>query len=286
MSTVYFDGHGGLRLAADADGDPAGPPVILMHGGGQTRHSWGKAARELAAAGYHVLSLDLRGHGDSGWSPTGDYSMDAFVGDLRAVAATLHAAPALVGASLGGATSLIAVGEGPASFASALVLVDVVPRMEKQGVARIRNFMGANPDGFASLEEAADAVAAYMPGRPRPASNEGLMKNLRRGPDDRLYWHWDPAFQADRRDRGSAALFERMDAAAQHIRIPTLLVRGKASEVVSEAGARHLHALIPHAQAVDVEGAGHMVAGDKNDAFNSAVLGFLDRTLRPRHAAA
>jgi pimeloyl-ACP methyl ester carboxylesterase len=279
MTTSMLAGHDGLRLAVDMGGKPGAPAVILMHGGGQTRHSWGKAARDLVAAGYHVLSMDLRGHGESEWAPEGDYSMDAFVGDVRAVCATLPAPPALVGASLGGATSLMAVGESLEDIASALVLVDVVPHMEKRGVARIRDFMGANPDGFANLEEVADAVTAYNPGRPRPASNEGLMKNLRTGQNGRLYWHWDPAFQGDRRDRGTAHVFERMDAAAKTVRIPTLLVRGKASEVVSEAGAKHLHSLIPHAETVDVEGAGHMVAGDKNDAFNSAVIDFLNRTL-------
>lgn len=286
MQAISFSGHGQLRLCADAGGDPGAPAVILMHGGGQTRHSWGKAARELVEAGFHVLSLDLRGHGDSQWSPSGDYSMDAFVGDVRALAATLPSPPALVGASLGGATSLMAVGEALQPIASALVLVDVVPHMEPGGVEKIRAFMGANPDGFANLDAVADAVAAYMPGRPRPASNQGLLKNLRERDNGRLYWHWDPAFQRNRRERGTpAALYARMDAAAMRVRIPTLLVRGKASEVVSEAGARHLQGLIPHAEAVDVEGAGHMVAGDKNDAFNAAVIDFLNRTLRPADAS-
>jgi pimeloyl-ACP methyl ester carboxylesterase len=277
MTPTMFDGVDGVKIAADVGGDPRGPAVMLMHGGGQTRFSWGKAARELAAAGYHVISLDLRGHGASSWASDGNYAIDAFVGDLMAVAATLPAPPALVGASLGGAASLLAVGEADRAFASALVLVDVVPHMEKRGIDRIRNFMQANPAGFANLDEAAAAVAAYMPNRPRPASHEGLMKNLRSGPDGRLYWHWDPAFQSSRRMVDSTGLYERMDRAGPRVRIPTLLVRGKASEVVSTAGAAHLLKLIPHAETVDVEGAGHMVAGDKNDAFNSAVRAFLDR---------
>lgn len=285
---AVYTGYRGIELAVDVGGDPNSQGVILLHGGGQTRHSWGKAARDLLAAGYHVLSMDLRGHGDSQWAPDGDYSITAFVGDLKAVAATLKRPPALVGASLGGATSLVLTGESSedgSRAASALVLVDVVPRMEKHGMERIRNFMNGNPNGFADLEEVAQAVSAYNPTRPRPASNEGLMKNLRQGADGRLYWHWDPAFQARRADRGTNSIFERMDAAARRVRIPTLLVRGKASEVVSAEGARHLHDLIPHAETVDVEGAGHMVAGDKNDVFNSAVIGFLDRQLGQRNAA-
>lgn len=288
MTPAVYTGYRGIKLAVDVGGDPDAQGVILLHGGGQTRHSWGKAARDLLAAGYHVLSMDLRGHGNSQWAPDGDYSITAFVGDLKAVAATLKRPPALVGASLGGATSLVLTGESSedgSPAASALVLVDVVPRMEKHGMERIRNFMNGNPNGFADLEEVAQAVSAYNPTRPRPASNEGLMKNLRQGADGRLYWHWDPAFQARRADRGTNGIFERMDAAARRVRVPTLLVRGKASEVVSAEGARHLHNLIPHAESVDVEGAGHMVAGDKNDVFNSAVIGFLDRQLGQRNAA-
>jgi non-heme chloroperoxidase len=279
MTQVFLPGYHGLKLAMEVGGDPAAQAVVLLHGGGQTRHSWRKMARDLLAAGYHVLSLDLRGHGDSQWAPDGDYSADAFVGDLQAVIGTLDKRPALVGASLGGATSLLVTGEAHPNAASALVLVDVVPRLEPAGVQRIRDFMATNQHGFASLEDVAAAVSAYNPARPRPATNDGLMKNLRRGADGRLYWHWDPAFQSRRGDRGIETLRPRLDAAAAQVRVPTLLLRGKASEVVSEDGVRHLQDLIPHAETVDIEGAGHMVAGDRNDAFNNSVLDFLQRTL-------
>jgi non-heme chloroperoxidase len=272
-----FSGHAGVRLAADTGGDPAAPSVILLHGSGQTRYSWGQAARELVQAGFYVVSLDLRGHGESQWAPDGDYSLDAFVGDLKAVCAALPNTPALVGASLGGTVSMLALGEDPA-IARAVVLVDIVLKIEKDGVERIRNFMQGNPDGFATLADAADAVAAYLPHRPRPANHDGLKKNLREGPDGRLYWHWDPAFQLNRRQRGFGDTAARMELAARQIAVPTLLVRGKASEIVSAEGARHLQSLIPHAETVDVDGAGHMVAGDRNDVFNTAVIDFLKRT--------
>lgn len=268
-----------MTLAADVGGDPAHPAVILMHGGGQTRYSWGRAARELVRMGYHVVSLDLRGHGESDWAPDGNYAMDAFVGDVRAVIATLAQPPALVGASLGGITAMLAIGEAEIPIARALVLVDVVPRIEQSGAEAIINFMQANPEGFLSLDEVADAVARYLPHRPRPRNAEGLKKNLRVGENGRLYWHWDPNFIAGIEHFDTAAYLERLDAAAKCISLPTLLVRGKQSEVVSAAGAQSLLELIPHAEYVDVEGAGHMVAGDKNDTFNAAVEDFLGRTL-------
>lgn len=269
-------GSRGVSLAADVAGAAGQDSVILLHGGGQTRHSWGKAAADLAAGGYHVISLDLRGHGDSDWAPDADYSLEAFVDDLHAVITTLDRAPVIIGASLGGATALVTVGEAAPGLARALVLVDVVPRMSSAGVEQIRAFMQGNMGGFDSVEEVAEAVARYLPNRPRPSSTDGLGKNLRKGQDGRLYWHWDPAFQVGDRRIVSSVMTQRMEAAARKVGIPTLLVRGKQSDVVSHEGASQLLALMPHAHCVDVEGAGHMVAGDRNDIFNGAILTFLD----------
>ena len=277
MRAVRFQGSGGVTLAADVGGDPAAIPVILMHGGGQTHHSWGTAARDLVEGGFHVISLDLRGHGESDWSPQGDYTIDAFAADLAAVASTLSSPPALVGASLGGATSLIAVGEGKLA-ARALVLVDVVPKLERAGAERIGEFMRANPHGFANLDEVADAVSRYISHRPRPSNIEGLRRNVRLREDGRLYWHWDPKVIGNIGRREAPIEFRnRLALAAEQVRVPALLVRGKLSEVVSDDGVEDLRRRIPHVEFVDVAGAGHMVAGDDNDAFNSAVESFLAR---------
>ncbi|MGH7459156.1 MAG: alpha/beta fold hydrolase [Longimicrobiaceae bacterium] len=276
-----LSGSGGIVLAADEAGQQDAAPVILMHGGGQTRHAWSNATRELAAAGFHVLSLDLRGHGDSAWATDGNYRLDAFVDDLLAVIATLTRKPALVGASLGGVISMLALGERDPALAQALVLVDVAPRMEAKGIAHIRDFMTSHLQGFADIDEAAEAVAAYAPHRPRPRDSSGLMKNLRRRDDGRLYWHWDPVFLERRVPADPLSMMNRMAQAASRIRVPTLLVRGKQSDVVSEESAEHLRQLIPQAEVVDIQGAGHMVAGDRNDHFNTAVLTFLRRHLLP-----
>lgn len=145
---------------------------------------------------------------------------------------------------------------------------------------RIVAFMGASPDGFASLEEVADAVASYLPHRPRPKDLGGLQKNLRVGPDGRYRWHWDPALMKfwNTRHVDAQAVERAMEeriAQARAIRVPTLLVRGRMSDVVTEEGAREFLSIVPHAEYVDLEAAGHMVAGDRNDAFTSSVLGFL-----------
>jgi pimeloyl-ACP methyl ester carboxylesterase len=256
----------------DAGGD--GAAVVLLHGGGQTRHSWKRTAQRLAQGGRTAIALDARGHGDSAWHPTQDYSSDGFIGDLVRFVSTLERPPVLVGASLGGITALAATGENP-DLAAALVLVDIVVTLEPQGVARIRDFMTGRPEGFASLEEVADAIAAYNPNRPRPGNLDGLRKNVRLHDDGRWYWHWDPAFMAVGDEPQRDIYQGRLRAAAAAITVPTLIVRGLQSDVVSDAGLADIRNLIPHAQVADVKGAGHMVAGDDNDIFASTLERFL-----------
>ena len=203
-----------------------------------------------------------------------DYSIDAFAGDVVRVARQAPADAVFVGASIGGIAALIAAGESPEPFARALVLIDVVPRMSEASLDRIRAFMSAGADGFASLEEAAARVRAYLPDRP-PRSARALRNNLRTGKGGRLYWHWDPAFHAGSKQRAEAGMLRRMEAATRGIGVPVLLVCGERSEVVDEEAIAHLLRLLPHAKSTRVAGAGHMVAGDRNDAFGAAVLDFL-----------
>ncbi len=264
-----------MTLAADAWGDLGAPPVVFLHGGGQTRHAWGDTARELAGRGWLAVTLDLRGHGDSAWSETGSYRLGDFAQDLRVVIAGLGRPAILVGASLGGMTALVAAGEDPPADVSALVLVDIAPRIERGGALRIVSFMLQKPDGFASLDEAADAVAAYQPHRRRPTDTRGLEKNLRQGSDGRWRWHWDPRFLAGVGLPFAGETPNRLDAAASRLTAPTLLVRGRLSDLISEEGARHFLEIVPHARYVDVSDAGHMVAGDRNDLFTRAVVDFL-----------
>ena len=273
--SIELRGHEGIVLRGDAYGSPDARPVLLLHGGGQTRHSWSGTAQRLAQQGWHALSLDLRGHGQSDWSPVGAYDLEDFVRDLVEVARSLEQPPVAVGASLGGMAALCAQGEAREPLLAAVVLVDVTPRLEPGGVLRIISFMTNRPEGFASLEEAAEAVAAYREHRARPNNLAGVAKNLRRGEDGRWRWHWDPKFLNRGARTRSSLTPERLLDAARGLRVPTLLVRGKLSDVVSLEGAAEFRAAVPHARFADVSGAGHMVAGDRNDLFTDAVLEFL-----------
>jgi non-heme chloroperoxidase len=275
--THYWQGVGGVRIAGDAWGDPNGPLVLLQHGGGQTRHAWKGAGEKLGRAGYHAIAFDARGHGDSDWAPDGLYGQDVMVEDLKCVIAALgNKRPVLVGASMGGGTSLTAVGEDHVD-ATALVMVDIGPRIEPEGVGKIMAFMSQKPEGFESLEEVAAAIATYQPQRTRPKNLDGLAKNVRLGQDGKYHWHWDPQFRAGRFDMAKRQA--RLEACARALTLPTLLVRGGLSDVLTEEGAQEFLKLCPHAEYVNVTGAGHMVAGDRNDVFGTSVIAFLQRVV-------
>jgi pimeloyl-ACP methyl ester carboxylesterase len=272
----------GLKLAADVGGSGERGFVLLAHGGGQTRHAWGSTAKRLAELGWRTVSLDLRGHGDSDWDPTGDYQALSIGQDLIDVVATFGDKPVLIGASLGGIAGLMAEAVlAPGTFRS-MTLVDIIPRSDPEGAAKILGFMAANAEqGFASLEEAADAIAAYLPHRPKRTDLSGLSKNLRLKPDGRYYWHWDPRFTQGVRGDGAAVpeVNRRsvdFEAACHAIEIPVHVIRGRMSELVSLEAAQAFVGKLKHGSLTDVSGAGHMVAGDRNDVFLEAVVAFLD----------
>ncbi|MFF8644285.1 alpha/beta fold hydrolase [Streptomyces sp. NPDC015345] len=271
-----FAGGGGIRLAADTWGEASSPPLLLLHGGGQTRHAWGQTGPRLAELGWRVIAPDLRGHGTSQWSADGDYDLDLFADDVRTLVAELGDRPVLVGASLGGLSSLLAAGEAPRAAIRALVLVDVAHRPDPRGVRRIVEFMRHRPDGFASVEEAVAAVSAYLPHRTRPYDPERLRNNLRRH-GDRWVWHWDPRVLAGFEGRTDPpGMAERLLDAARHADVPILLIRGGLSDVVREDTAVEFCDKVPNARYVDVGDAGHMVVGDRNEPFMDELIPFLE----------
>jgi len=253
--------------------------VVLLHGGGQNRWSWRDTAGALGRAGFTAIALDARGHGESDWAPAGRYAIDDFVLDLVDVLGQLPQPSAVVGASLGGISGLLASARLARPLA-ALVLVDVVARNSPAGVARIAAFMRDTVGGFATLDDAARAIADYLPQRARRRTTEGLTRTLRPAPDGRWVWRWDPAMLDAGFGDQATELTPRLAEAAARLAAPCLLVRGSASDVVSDDAARELAAVIAGSEHAVVDGAGHTVAGDRNDAFTSAVVDFLVRRSR------
>ncbi len=279
---LTLSGHQGITLVANHVGPENGPPVLLLHGGGQTRHAWQKTARRLADAGYRAIYPDQRGHGDSAWHDEGRYAFIDYAADLAAllpaIANESGCRPVVVGASLGGFAAMLSEGDLAPGLMRALVLVDITPRVNLDGVAKVHGFMRERArEGFVSLADAADAVARYLPHRQRPPTAEGLRKNLRQRDDGRFYWHWDPKFIDGPRPAGHAREKEsvRIVAAAARLACPVLLVRGARSELIEDEHVREYQELVPHGTVIDVRDAGHMVAGDRNDVFGDSVIGYL-----------
>src|ERR1700694_162969 len=278
--TVKFRGVDDIVLIADEwnRGAPSAtdrPTMLMLHGGGQNRFSWKNTGQILADEGLHVVVLDSRGHGDSDRSSDADYALETLCADTLKVLDQIDRPVVLIGASMGGLTGILAADQAGPKNVTKLVLVDVVPRFEKNGSARIRDFMFTHVHGFHSLEEAADAVAAYLPHRAKPRSPEGLKKNLRHR-DGRWYWHWDPAFLTKPQDDPFARV-DKLEQAAVDLTIPILLIRGKLSDVVSSEGVKNFLDKVPSAEFVELSDAGHTAAGDDNDAFSEAVGQFVNR---------
>ena len=279
--SLRFELPNGMSIAADVHGDPSRQPVLFLHGGGQTRHAWGNTAEALAEHGFYTICMDHRGHGESAWAGEGKYRVFHFVEDLQHVLAQLDQKPVLVGASLGGIASLLAETEQEESVAKGVILVDVTPRMETDGVDRIIGFMKGGSAGFASLDEVADSISQYLPHRNRPKDLSGLAKNLRRMEDGRYYWHWDPNMletwgPSQSTDEEGELLTRRLRDVSS-LDIPTLLIRGRLSDLVSEETAAEFLEMVPHAEYVNLADAHHMVAGDRNDVFTDTVKEFLLR---------
>jgi pimeloyl-ACP methyl ester carboxylesterase len=276
-----IESRDGVALTLETRGEPDRPGIVFAHGFGQTRRAWASSAAMLAELGYFAVTFDARGHGDSGWRTDKPYDWEQMRDDLLAIVGTLPSPPVLVGASMGGLVGLAAEGmEGP--LFRALVMVDVTPRWEPRGVDRILNFMRAYPHGFDSFDEAAQAIVAYLPHRGGRKSPERLRALLEDRGDGRLRWHWDPRL-LDELARGSESQQPLLLEAARRIRIPTLLISGGASDVVSPATIDEFLSLVPHARHVVVPHATHMVAGDDNIVFTQHVVQFLG-TLRDKES--
>ena len=278
-ATVEFRGDNSLALVADEwnrdTADPDRPTILMLHGGGQNRFSWKNTGQILAGHGFHVVALDARGHGDSDRAMNADYAVDAFARDAAAVIEQIGRPVVIIGASMGGLTGIITANRaGPKSVVK-LVLVDVVPRFESDGTHRIRDFMSRHVHGFDTLDQAADAIADYLPYRKRPRNLDGLKKNLRYR-NGRWHWHWDPAFVTSVGNDPFVDV-DRLEQEAIELQIPILLIRGKPSDVVSPEGVEDFLAKVPHAEFVELSDAGHTAAGDDNDAFSEAVVTFVTR---------
>lgn len=247
--------------------------VLFLHGGGLTAHTWDLACL-LLRHDYHCLALDLRGHGDSEWSPEMDYGLAAHAADVEAFVEVLDPGRlAVVGMSLGGLAAIGYAGRHAARL-GALVLVDVGPEIRIEGSRRIADFIAA-PAEFKSIDAAVARALSFNPRRDARLLRRSLLHNLRRLPDGTLTW------KHDRRHRGQVDLDEwarqrhALWAEIPKITCPTLVVRGARSDVFHDEDAAKLARSLPRGEWVRIEGAGHTVQGDNPKALVAELRRFL-----------
>lgn len=268
----------GITVEYDLWGKVKRDAILLLHGGGQTRHSWNATAEKITQVDGCAITMDLRGHGDSDWSHGGDYELRDFSEDVAFLIETLEIQPSLVGASLGGLVGIYLEGRYRPGSISALVLVDIVPNINVPGAEKIKDFMlEHSKTGFTSLSEVSDILSEYNPHREKSSDLEGLKKNLRKR-GEKWFWHWDPLFISSERGKENPDMRnpELLNELCSNISVPMLLVRGKLSDLVTEVQVSEFLERFPRASFADVSDAGHMVVGDKNDAFANEVIEFLN----------
>jgi non-heme chloroperoxidase len=276
QSTDCYVEANGLKFHYLDWGNPDNLPLVLLHGVGQTCHTWDLFAAAMSPH-FHVMAFDQRGHGDTDWAPDKDYSRKTMVKDAEAFTTALGLDRFfLTGMSMGGANSLAFTGQNP-DRVEALVVVDVGPRVENKGVQHIRNFMKDFRE-FDSLEDAAAVIHKFNPRRPLEVIRKyTVVYNLKQLPSGKWTWKYDTYF-SEGHSRGDVKQMEQeLSTEVKKISCPTLLVKGAESDVLSLDGARLLQAAVPGSEFALIPGAGHSVMGDNPPAFEAAVREFYQK---------
>jgi non-heme chloroperoxidase len=271
-SDCYVEANG-LQFHYLDWGDPANPPLVLLHGVGQTCHTWDLFAAAMSPH-FHVMAFDQRGHGDTDWAADKDYSRHSMVEDVGAFTTALGLDRFfLTGMSMGGANSLSFTAKNP-DRVEALVVVDVGPRVENKGVQNIRNFMKDFRE-FDSLDEAVAVIHKFNPRRPLEIIRKyTVVYNLKQLPSGKWTWKYDTYFSEGHSRINVKQMQEELSQEVKKIACPTLLVKGAESDVLSLDGARLLQTAIPGSEFALVAGAGHSVMGDNPPGFEAAVREF------------
>jgi pimeloyl-ACP methyl ester carboxylesterase len=262
-----------LRLHARELRAGCEPALLLLHGYGESHVAWNDAVEAMRTS-QRTLALDLRGHGDSGWSPTGDYSLPATVDDIRRTVAALDLdRVVLAGHSVGGMAALAFAVEEPDAVV-ALALLDVDPFRFKDGLERLLPFAG--PHSAASLEELGGRDLSVAGGA-RERGLRRLRELARVDADGRWTWKQDPRLRPDqpvhparpRDDTAVAAMLGRLSC-------PLLLLHGERSRAASRTALDRTARLVAGRITIsEIAGAGHALLADAPQAVAAELSDFL-----------
>jgi len=270
-----WSGAAGNSLAVEIFTGSNELSVMLLHGGGQTRHTWRRAARRLQAAGTPCVTFDMRGHGDSDWIECGDYRLDAFLADLRCVLEQWRRPTVLIGASLGGIVGLMAAGERLAMLRG-LVMIDTAPQLDRAEIERYLRFFGAGSGaGFESPAAASAHVASYFPSLTVPLAS--IERGLKQSAGGRWQWRWDTRVVLGEHNSVALPHEARMHRYAEQVSVPLLLVRAGASALVTDQAVERLRTCAPQLEIVQLAGAHHLFTPEESLLIVDQLGGFLRR---------
>ncbi len=248
-----------------------GVPILFLHGGGLTAHTWDCVAAMLRDH-FRCVALDQRGHGDSEWSPVVDYRIAAHLGDIEGFIDALKLdRPILVGQSMGGLNS-IAYATRHSEAMRAMVIVDVAPEISAPGADRIRDF--ASTPELDSPEAFLERAVKFNPIRDPAVLRRSLHYNLRETPAGTWMFKHDQRRRSNEAMRSFGDDRARLASEVSKIKCPTLVVRGALSDVLTDDGAEKFARSLPDGRWVRVEKSGHNVQGDNPRALLDAMLSF------------
>ncbi len=266
----------GLRFHYLDWGNSEQSPILFLHGGGLTAHTFDLVCLSLRDK-YHCIALDQRGHGDSEWSPVMDYGLSTHAADIATFAASLGLRRlTAVGMSMGGLNALKFAADHGADL-MALVLIDIGPDIQEAGSKRIRGFMAESSD-LDSIDDYIKRAIALNPRRDPKRLRRSLLHNLRATPTGKWAWKWDPRpRQRDPELRHRSLERATLWADVSRVSCPTLVVRGEESDVFSAEDARQLVERLQRGTLATVPAAGHSVQGDNPAGLTHELLSFFDR---------
>lgn len=267
--TVVVDG---LELHYLDWGTEGKSKMVLLHGLRGHAHSWDDFSAEMCQD-HHILALDQRGRGDSGWAKDGQYTTDAYVADLAGLCKELGLDRfILVGHSMGGRNAMAFAARYP-DMVHKLVLVDVGPTSDPRGVKRINDEITAAPEEFDSFE----AVLQHASRGNKYASDRVMRRRMQHAtqelPSGRYGWRYDLVIREERRN-GTVAPQSDLWPEVANIKAPTLIVRGAESDLLTRDTGDRMVREIPEATLVEVSMAQHMVFEDNPEEFLQAVQNF------------
>jgi esterase len=265
---------GGIRIHVLDWGNAAAAPILFLHGGALTAHTWDLTSLAMRRM-FHCVAMDLRGHGDSEWSPAMEYDVEDHLADVRAVVGAMDLAPCVVvGHSLGAMVALALAAAHP-DLVRALVLVDATPDVTRGAVSGIREFVSSTSEPT-SLDRLVEAAVEFNPRRTKELLRRSLLHNLRPARNGQWTWKYDRRHLDDSQFERLRREFARVGDRAGDVVCPVMVVRGAESEAVTPAGAARFAGRFPQGCWTSVDNAGHTVQGDNPAGLVRELRAFLD----------